>query len=440
MSKYNFEKYDFKKMFGERIIQTNDYLSNGHFGILKSNLKNNQTCWMLDNSTNKEEEYKGIANLLEGYRKVDTILYFIPERIVEIYNNGNTYNTIFMEVEGKYIGIKEEYYNLFNDLNLEITLSSKEYGKPLILCREGEYIGIVLPVSLDEEISRKSIYYSSYRKNEITKEEQKNKEKELKKSNSKKCLYIKNNEAKVSSKEIYPLSDLLQHEEFKNVYYEITDNNYAMLYIDFEIIHYAIGRGFYLDTEKEELKERLSNLKTVNLKEYKEYLIKSIKNNQFVNVSEIKLMELSGESQEFINQLKEYRENYIAKREREEKEKKEQREIENQKYIDDKNAIAEKQVEEFIQNVKAKKEITNDDVTFYKSRYEYNTTSIILYMMKKHNIKVPLKTQGWIVAALSSIYYDTKNEYWSYRYFKSSVNSTVFYDYFKQLIQEILSK
>ncbi len=56
--------------------------------------------------------------------------------------------------------------------------------------------------------------------------------------------------------------------------------------------------------------------------------------------------------------------------------------------------------------------------------------------MKKHNINVPMKTQGWINQALTEIYFD--EEYgWSYKYYKSSADSTVFHKYLKQLVEVI---
>ena len=58
--------------------------------------------------------------------------------------------------------------------------------------------------------------------------------------------------------------------------------------------------------------------------------------------------------------------------------------------------------------------------------------------MKKHNINVPLKTQGWINQALSTIKYN--EEYgWSYIYYSSSADSTVFMKYLKELVNKVKS-
>ena len=66
--------------------------------------------------------------------------------------------------------------------------------------------------------------------------------------------------------------------------------------------------------------------------------------------------------------------------------------------------------------------------------------SIIMQLFREHDITVPLKTQGWIINALHSIEFDEQNDRWSYRYFNSSKNSTVFSDYLSKLVLAIEAK
>jgi len=88
-----------------------------------------------------------------------------------------------------------------------------------------------------------------------------------------------------------------------------------------------------------------------------------------------------------------------------------------------------------------KQNVTNEDITIYKSRYDSNTTSLILHMMKLYNINVPLKTQGWINKALANISYNENIETYIYSYFnRNSKNSEVFYYYLEQLIKAIKVK
>ena len=66
--------------------------------------------------------------------------------------------------------------------------------------------------------------------------------------------------------------------------------------------------------------------------------------------------------------------------------------------------------------------------------------SLIMQLFREHEITVPLKTQGWIINALHSIEFDEQRDRWSYRYFKSSRDSTVFSDYLSLLVSAIQAK
>lgn len=68
---------------------------------------------------------------------------------------------------------------------------------------------------------------------------------------------------------------------------------------------------------------------------------------------------------------------------------------------------------------------------------EGNETTIVLYLMKKYGVEVPLKTQGWINKALANIEYKEDREEYTYSYYTSSRNSTVFHAYLLQLVGKI---
>lgn len=66
--------------------------------------------------------------------------------------------------------------------------------------------------------------------------------------------------------------------------------------------------------------------------------------------------------------------------------------------------------------------------------------SLVMQLFREHDISVPLKTQGWIIKSLHSLEYDVKRDEWSYRYYKSSKNSTVFFDYLNRLVSAVQTK
>lgn len=64
---------------------------------------------------------------------------------------------------------------------------------------------------------------------------------------------------------------------------------------------------------------------------------------------------------------------------------------------------------------------------------EGNETTLILYLMKKYNVDIPLRTQGWINNSLSCI--EVRNNSYTYRYYNR--NSTVFIGYLHELVARI---
>ncbi len=192
------------------------------------------------------------------------------------------------------------------------------------------------------------------------------------------------------------------------------------------------------DVEPETIKYRLEKAKDFTLDDYKQYITECLNNNQFINVVEIKLMELAGESSEYIQQLKDHRQKYIKMKDEQHRQKEKERTEKEQAYVDEQNYKAEKIIQEAEQAIRNNRKVVNCNITFYKSQYDSYTTGLILYLMKKHNINVPMRTQGWINQALTNIYYDEKYG-WTYQYYKSSANSTVFMGYLQQLVEAINS-
>lgn len=151
-------------------------------------------------------------------------------------------------------------------------------------------------------------------------------------------------------------------------------------------------------------------------------------------------MELSGASKQVINEFKKYRLDFYKKAKQERELKKIKEEQEKQKYITDKNNELDKIVRQAEQDILNKNSIENEYVTICDSNKSEYDTSLILYLMKKHNIKIPIKTQGWIKKALAKVYYDQEDNCYSYYYYNDSNNSTVFQRYLNQLIEKVCAK
>jgi len=117
----------------------------------------------------------------------------------------------------------------------------------------------------------------------------------------------------------------------------------------------------------------------------------------------------------------------------------EARELERRQQDEERKAkrIAEEQAAktEYEQAIKAAEtKILNKQTV---SNTDIQGKSLIMQLFREHGISVPLKTQGWIINALHSIEFNEQDDEWSYRYFKSSRNSTVFSDYLSKLVLAI---
>lgn len=267
----------------------------------------------------------------------------------------------------------------------------------------------------------------------------------------KNCLYIstRENKAVTRQKELYPVASFTQNQN--NLYFEVVDMSVGQqlfkVYIDYGFITYDLHLSFYEYHTPEEIQNRFNSIPADQFEyEYmKERIVESANKNQFVNVAQIKLLEIAGEKQELIDTLIKSRQEYINA-----KEEKEKREY---------NARVEKatmQYNELIQEynnallaaeqaILNKSKVVNKEMVMPEldGAYVYkNDKSLVLELFKKFEIKVPLKTQGWINAALAEIKFNDDATI-TYSYFSSSKNSTVFMKYLQQLeiaIQEAYNK
>ena len=87
----------------------------------------------------------------------------------------------------------------------------------------------------------------------------------------------------------------------------------------------------------------------------------------------------------------------------EEQARKVKAEAEDKVFCEEQNRLAEQVVQETIRIIKNGGILQNQTVKFYRSRYSYSTFSVVNYLMKKYEVTVPLRTQGWINDKLTSV-------------------------------------
>ena len=69
---------------------------------------------------------------------------------------------------------------------------------------------------------------------------------------------------------------------------------------------------------------------------------------------------------------------------------------EDQAYCEERNRLAEQQVQDAIRTIREGGVLQNDTVEFYRSRHDSSACSIVLCLMRRYQVDVPLRTQGWI--------------------------------------------
>ena len=254
----------------------------------------------------------------------------------------------------------------------------------------------------------------------------------------KKCLYISNNKAVARNKKVISLQAITGNKTLNNLYIEKMDGS-ILLYVNFNgVCVYMCSANQYVtvkDLATEVIEKDLNNY---TYEKERKRILNNANNNQFINVQDIKLFELMGEPKEVINSLVNARMLFIEQKEAKREQERKAREEAEAQFIREKNSIIDNLVKEAEQNILNGSTVTNKDIKVYNNKYDYKDTSLLLYMFNVYGIKVPLKTQGWINNALVDIYYN--NESWTYRYYSSSKNSTVFQEYLDSLIEAVKVK
>ena len=113
-------------------------------------------------------------------------------------------------------------------------------------------------------------------------------------------------------------------------------------------------------------------------------------------------------------------------------------EEENQTFVEEQNEEAEKKIAAAIQIIKDGGTLENENVVFYRDRYNSSSYSIVNYLMRTNGVNVPIKTQGWINDKLIHIVI-TKEGGISTRFWKrkNSRGAEKFYEYMFELIRII---
>lgn len=141
---------------------------------------------------------------------------------------------------------------------------------------------------------------------------------------------------------------------------------------------------------------------------------------------------------ELENQMWESRKVFAENQRKKRMEQAAQREAEDQAFIEAQNAEAEQTVNKAMEILRNGGKLDNDTVTFYKSRYEHSSYSIVNYLMRKFGVNVHIRTQGWINKKLASAKIENgKCESLQYYRAKGAQGSQKFFDCMNELLAKV---
>ena len=93
---------------------------------------------------------------------------------------------------------------------------------------------------------------------------------------------------------------------------------------------------------------------------------------------------------------------YKSKCQEREQERKAKADADDRAYCQEHNRRAEQQVQEALRVIREGGVLQNDTVEFYRSRHDSSACSIVLCLMRRYQVDVPLRTQGWIANKLAA--------------------------------------
>ena len=114
---------------------------------------------------------------------------------------------------------------------------------------------------------------------------------------------------------------------------------------------------------------------------------------------------------------------------------------EEEAFCKEQNSLATQAVLEAIRIIKTNGILENMTLKFFHDRYNSKSFSVVNYLMRKYEVNVPLRTQGWINDKLVSVTIENgRCEHLKYMRAKGGQCSQRFFDCMNELIQKVITE
>ncbi len=241
------------------------------------------------------------------------------------------------------------------------------------------------------------------------------------------------NSVKTVKKELLSLAEVYKDNSINGLFADATEpeNNGIIIYKDFSpCLEVA---KVWNDPTAEQMQKALSDY-NAKVQNFDIYINNKINTGNFIKNTELKVIELHGDL-DLLQRAKQAKMDFLQAREDQHKQEEAQREAERKAEQEAEKVAFEKLIADYEQKIINKEPFSNAEI----ETPEGKETTIILYLCQKYGLNIPLKTQGWINNGLAKIEWkNTEDKEITYSYYTTSKNSTVFFDYLKQLEFKIL--
>lgn len=227
-----------------------------------------------------------------------------------------------------------------------------------------------------------------------------------------------------------------------NVYVGEIDKNDNYYYINCRLYAFYNGIAFdfgYVDSEIEmdDLVKRINNSPWVNADKFMENIYQRIENGMWINLVEMEYIKAVNPA--IIPDVEKARETWNNKLEAKREAERNARNAEKQEEMKKTNAEAFNVVNSAINIIKNGGTIYNDEITIYTDIDNCKTHSVVAYLFDKYEIKMPIRTKGFVINKLASVTVseDGKGVYYSFYKKGNSKGSSTIYDYIYKLIEAV---
>ena len=146
----------------------------------------------------------------------------------------------------------------------------------------------------------------------------------------------------------------------------------------------------------------------------KKRVVRAVSENSHVSILDIRIAALAGEPQPFVQSLQDYWQKRCEERKARRKEEEKMRQLQKERDFLKAREDFNKWLFQKEQDIKDHKSVENEKISV-PSRVDYTlNTCLFLHLLRKYNVDVPLRTQGWIHKCLKEVQFHENGT--TYRY------------------------